>query len=76
MATTFIPDKVQRVRQRSGDRMFASDDNGIMKQIHAIHVPDGRDFDVKPLLRIVENILLRTTSSTTLTPALPGIPLV
>lgn len=56
--------------------MFASDDNGIMKQIHAIHVPDGRDFDVKPLLRIVENILLRTTSSTTLTPALPGIPLV
>ncbi|KAL6351613.1 hypothetical protein AAG906_040967 [Vitis piasezkii] len=75
MATTFIPDKVQRVRQRSGDRMFASDDNGIMKQIHAIHVPDGRDFDVKPLLRIVENILLRTTSSTTLTPALPGVPL-
>ncbi|KAJ9708743.1 hypothetical protein PVL29_000655 [Vitis rotundifolia] len=75
MATTFIPDKVQRVRQSSGDRMFASDDNAIMKQIHAIHVPDGRDFDVKPLLRIVENILIRTTSSTTLTPALPGIPL-
>lgn len=48
-----------------GDRhMFSSsDETGMMKQIMAYHVPDGRDFDVKPLLLIVEDIMQRAKPS-------------
>ncbi|EEF35453.1 protein SIEVE ELEMENT OCCLUSION B [Ricinus communis] len=44
-----------------GDRLLfsSSDENAMTKQIQATHSPDGREFDVKPLLNIVENIFDR-----------------
>ncbi|EEF35451.1 protein SIEVE ELEMENT OCCLUSION B [Ricinus communis] len=43
------------------DRLLfsSSDDNAMTKQIQATHSPDGREFDVKPLLNIVEDIFDR-----------------
>lgn len=38
-----------------------SDETSVMKQIQATHCPDGREFDVRPLLDIVEDILKRAT---------------
>lgn len=40
-----------------------SDDNMMMKQILETHAPDGLEFDVKPLLILVEDILSRATHS-------------
>eukprot|EP00257_Ricinus_communis_P020329 XP_015579534.1 protein SIEVE ELEMENT OCCLUSION B [Ricinus communis] len=44
-----------------GDRLLfsSSDENAMTKQIQATHSPDGREFDVKPLLNIVEDIFER-----------------
>jgi Sieve element occlusion N-terminus len=39
----------------------SSDDSIVMKQIQATHSPDGRDFDVRPLMRVVEDALRRAT---------------
>ncbi|TMW93350.1 hypothetical protein EJD97_011845 [Solanum chilense] len=52
-----------RLPHRRGDhRMFlASDDNTMMKHIEETHIPDGRDFDVKPLVHIIEDIVHRAT---------------
>uniref|UniRef100_A0A2P2JAK9 Sieve element occlusion N-terminal domain-containing protein n=1 Tax=Rhizophora mucronata TaxID=61149 RepID=A0A2P2JAK9_RHIMU len=45
---------------RSERSMFSSsDDNATMRQIQATHAPDGREFAVKHLLRIVEDIFQR-----------------
>ena len=50
-----VPQKMRRERS-----MFSSsDDTAMMKQIQATHAPDGREFPVKPLLHIVEDIFLR-----------------
>ena len=38
-----------------------SDDNVLVSHILGSHTPDGRDVDVKPLLRLVEDILRRAT---------------
>ena len=38
-----------------------SDDNMMVKQIHSTHAPDGREFDVRPLFQLVEDILHRAT---------------
>uniref|UniRef100_A0A6M2F1U4 Sieve element occlusion N-terminal domain-containing protein n=1 Tax=Populus davidiana TaxID=266767 RepID=A0A6M2F1U4_9ROSI len=52
-----VPQKMRRERS-----MFSSsDDTAMMKQIQATHAPDGREFSVKPLLHIVEDIFLRAT---------------
>jgi len=52
-----VPQKMRRERS-----MFSSsDDTAMMKQIQATHAPDGREFPVKPLLHIVEDIFLRAT---------------
>ncbi|KAJ3683318.1 hypothetical protein LUZ60_013545 [Juncus effusus] len=45
-----------------------SDDSMVMKQITGTHLPDGRDIDVKPLLRVVEDILHRATPTVIVTP--------
>ncbi|KAK6930924.1 Sieve element occlusion, N-terminal [Dillenia turbinata] len=44
-----------------GDRLMftSSDDSAMMKQILSTHAPDGREFDVKPILHIVEDIFRR-----------------
>ena len=46
-----------------GDRsmLALSDDNVLVSHILGSHTPDGRDVDVKPLLRLVEDILRRAT---------------
>ena len=46
-----------------GDRsmLTMSDDNALVGHILGSHTPDGRDIDVKPLLRLVEDILRRAT---------------
>lgn len=41
-----------------------SDDNILVKNLLAEHNPDGLEYDVKPLLHIVEDILRRATLST------------
>lgn len=52
-----------RPPHRRGDHhMFlTSDDNAMMKHILETHIPDGRDFDVKPLVHIIEDIVHRAT---------------
>ncbi|CAK7328181.1 unnamed protein product [Dovyalis caffra] len=48
-----------------GDRlMFSSfDDNALVKQIQETHNPDGLEYDVKPLLHVVENIFNSSNGS-------------
>ncbi|KAG2676020.1 hypothetical protein I3760_12G032800 [Carya illinoinensis] len=44
--------------------MFAdSDDKAMLKQIEETHFPDSREFDVKPIIQIIEDILRRATLS-------------
>ncbi|XP_077253093.1 protein SIEVE ELEMENT OCCLUSION B-like [Tasmannia lanceolata] len=52
--------KMQMIR---GERHLfsSSDDSAVMKQILTTHAPDGREFDVRPLLSVVEDILQRAT---------------
>ncbi|KDP26703.1 hypothetical protein JCGZ_17861 [Jatropha curcas] len=51
-----VPHKSSRAERH----MFSSsDDNTMMKQIQATHAPDGREFAVKPLLHVVEDIFQR-----------------
>jgi Sieve element occlusion N-terminus len=42
----------------------SSDDSIVMKQIKATHSPDGRDFDIRPLMHVVEDALRRATPIT------------
>ncbi|XP_043805577.1 protein SIEVE ELEMENT OCCLUSION B isoform X2 [Manihot esculenta] len=50
-----VPHKLSN--PRSERHMFSSsDDNAMMKQIQATHAPDGREFSVRPLLNLVEDI--------------------
>ncbi|KAJ6771134.1 PROTEIN SIEVE ELEMENT OCCLUSION B-LIKE [Salix koriyanagi] len=53
--------------RRERNMFTSSDDTAMMKQIQATHAPDGREFSVKPLLHIVEDIFLRATTT------VPGI---
>ncbi|KAK4358298.1 hypothetical protein RND71_023908 [Anisodus tanguticus] len=52
-----------RLPHRRGDHhlFLTSDDNSMMKHIEETHIPDGRDFDVKPLVYIIEEIVHRAT---------------
>ncbi|KAJ4848712.1 hypothetical protein Tsubulata_042471 [Turnera subulata] len=52
------PQKMPQLR-RERHVFSASDDNTMMKQIQATHSPDGREFSVKPVLLIVEDIFHR-----------------
>ncbi|XP_043725501.1 protein SIEVE ELEMENT OCCLUSION B-like [Telopea speciosissima] len=58
---------------RDGPHMSTtSDDNVMMKQILDTHSHDGQEtVDVKPLLQLIEKILQRSSSTTTLQGALP-----
>ncbi|MCI09568.1 sieve element occlusion protein [Trifolium medium] len=49
--------KMQLKKER---RMFStSDDSAMMKQVQSTHAPDGREIDVKPLIQIVDEILIQ-----------------
>ncbi|XP_059316348.1 protein SIEVE ELEMENT OCCLUSION B-like [Lycium ferocissimum] len=52
-----------KLHHRRGDHhlFLTSDDNAMMKHIEETHVPDGRDFDVRPLVHIIEEIVHRAT---------------
>ncbi|KAK4373165.1 hypothetical protein RND71_008549 [Anisodus tanguticus] len=59
-----VPKPLAATRRRGGDhdhhQMFIkSDDNALIKHIEDSHSPDGRDLNVKPLLHIIEDIMLR-----------------
>lgn len=40
-----------------------SDDSILVKKIVAEHNPEGIEYDVRPLLQIVEDVLIRSTLS-------------
>ncbi|KAK2636627.1 hypothetical protein Ddye_031419 [Dipteronia dyeriana] len=67
MDLTIVPHKMMQHQFGRGDRhMFSSsDDQGMLKQVLASHAPDGREFAVKPLLYIIEDVFRRSA---------PGIP--
>ncbi|KAK7350668.1 hypothetical protein VNO77_09528 [Canavalia gladiata] len=51
------PGTMQKRKER---RMFStSDDSAMMKQVQTTHAPDGREIDVKPILQIVDEILIQ-----------------
>ncbi|GFS39875.1 sieve element occlusion amino-terminus protein [Actinidia rufa] len=52
----YNPAKAQQ-RSKSDRRMFSSsDDTAMMKQIQATHAPDGSEVDVKPIIKVIEDI--------------------
>ncbi|KAL5192083.1 Protein SIEVE ELEMENT OCCLUSION B [Glycine soja] len=54
-----------KMQQRRERRMFStSDDSAMTKQVEATHAPDGREIDVKPILQIVDEILVRFIART------------
>ena len=55
------PVSLQQLIKRDRGMMTLSDDNMMLKQIHETHAPDGREFNVRPLFRLVEDILNRAT---------------
>lgn len=59
-----VPSGIAKMQQARGDRSLfsTSDDNVMMKQIHSTHAPDGREFDVKPILLIIEDVMHRATA--------------
>ncbi|XP_057495807.1 protein SIEVE ELEMENT OCCLUSION B-like [Actinidia eriantha] len=59
-----VPSKMLQSRGDGRHMFTTSDDNAMMKQIVATHAPDGREFDVKPLLHVVEDIMHRATPTT------------
>lgn len=66
--THINPRTTNRIHPRRGDHhlFLTSDDNAMMKHIEDTHSPDGRDFDVKPLLHTIEDIVHRAPA------AIPG----
>jgi len=49
-----------RMQLKKERRMFStSDDSAMMKQVQSTHAPDGREIDVKPLIQIVDEILIQ-----------------
>ncbi|KAK8593025.1 hypothetical protein V6N13_043359 [Hibiscus sabdariffa] len=62
LALTMSPsDSRALIRGDRGSMLSMSDDSVMMNQILATHAPDGREFDVGPLLYLVEDILNRAT---------------
>ncbi|KAI9087650.1 hypothetical protein K1719_030520 [Acacia pycnantha] len=54
-----------KMRQRRERKMFStSDDTAMMKQVQATHAPDGREVDVRPVLQIIEEILIHAIART------------
>ncbi|KAJ9152817.1 hypothetical protein P3X46_026336 [Hevea brasiliensis] len=51
----------QQLIKSDRSMLALSDESSMIKQIQATHAPDGREFDVRPLLNVVEDILNRAT---------------
>ncbi|KAF7806007.1 protein SIEVE ELEMENT OCCLUSION B-like [Senna tora] len=52
------PSKTQQRRERF------SDDSAMMKQVQATHAPDGREVDVRPIIQIIEEVLIHSIAPT------------
>ncbi|RVW20647.1 Protein SIEVE ELEMENT OCCLUSION B [Vitis vinifera] len=61
MASKMAPISLQQMIKGDRSMITMSDDNAMMKQIHATHAHDGRQIDVRPLYQLVEDILNRST---------------
>ncbi|KAJ9683321.1 hypothetical protein PVL29_019067 [Vitis rotundifolia] len=61
VTTKINPVPLHQLIRHDRSMITMSDDNMMVKQIHATHAPDGREFDVKPLFQLVEDILNRAT---------------
>ena len=61
VTTKINPIPLHQLIRHDRSMITMSDDNMMVKQIHATHAPDGREFDVKPLFQLVEDILNRAT---------------
>ncbi|CAA2995441.1 Hypothetical predicted protein [Olea europaea subsp. europaea] len=57
-----LPLSAGRGHLMKGDRHISTDDIGLNRQILGTHAPDHEDLDVKPILSIIEEILLRGKS--------------
>ena len=67
-ASNAIVPTTRMPKSRSDRHLFStSDDNAMMRQILATHAPDGREFDVKPVLNIIEDVMHRAA------PTIPGM---
>ena len=50
----------RKMQQRKERRLFStSDDSAMMKQVQGTHAPDGREIDVKPIIQIIDEILIQ-----------------
>ncbi|KAL3511373.1 hypothetical protein ACH5RR_030774 [Cinchona calisaya] len=59
-----VPSSRSSQLMRGERHMFStSDDTAIMKKIQYTHAPDGREFDVKPLLLIIQDIMYHATTT-------------
>lgn len=59
--------RVPRRASRGNRVMFSSsDDNAMLKQVLLTHTPDGREFNVRPVLQVVDGIFRRAK------PTVPG----
>ncbi|KAK7302171.1 hypothetical protein RJT34_13052 [Clitoria ternatea] len=62
---SIIPRQPSKMQPRKERRMFStSDDSAMMKQVQATHAPDGREIDVKPILQVVDEILIQFIART------------
>ena len=64
MSSEQTSENVQKLIKFDRLKFSVSDDNVMLKQIEAIHEPDGGEFDVKPLLHLVEQIFTSATPKT------------
>ncbi|XP_010904538.1 protein SIEVE ELEMENT OCCLUSION B [Elaeis guineensis] len=60
----------QKLQMIKGERHLfsSSDDNIVMKQTLETHSPDGREVDVRSLLRLIEDIMQRANPTVLVTP--------
>ncbi|KAJ9683328.1 hypothetical protein PVL29_019070 [Vitis rotundifolia] len=67
MSSEQTSENMQKLIKFDRLKFSASEDNMMLKQIEATHEPDGREFDVKPLLHLVEQIFTCATPKSDVT---------
>ncbi|KAI7996495.1 Protein SIEVE ELEMENT OCCLUSION B [Camellia lanceoleosa] len=70
MTSKIVPTggKMPQTGSNSNLISMSASDKAMMEQIQATHTPDGREFDIKLLLYVIEDILHHATS-----PSFPGL---
>ena len=67
MSSEQTSENMQKLIKFDRLKFSASEDNMMLKQIEATHEPDGREFDVNPLLHLVEQIFTCATPKSDVT---------